>query len=103
MKLNIYANQTGIEKTYEVQSYDIMYGTIEDIFGVLDELTDNSTEIDIMKIIQRNYKKLNNLLLDIFSSEGLTEEELKRIKVKELIPVFLELINYVKGSFPTKN
>ena len=93
MKLNIYANQTGIEKTYEVQSYDIMYGTIEDIFGVLDELTDNSTEIDIMKIIQRNYKKLNNLLLDIFSSEGLTEEELKRIKVKELIPVFLELIN----------
>ena len=97
MKLNIYKDQKTIDKTYEVDEYDIMYGTVEDIFDVLDGMEDMKTDGEILKLIQVNRKKLNGLLLDIF--EGLTEEELRHIKIKELVPLFLDLFAYVKSSF----
>jgi len=97
MKLNVYKNQKEIEKTYEVDEYDIMYGTVEDVFDVLDGIEDMKTDGEILKLIQANRKKLNGLLLDIF--DGLTEEELRKIKIKELVPLFLDLFKYVRDSF----
>lgn len=97
MKLNIYKNQKEVEKTYEVDAYDIMYGTVEDVFDVLDGMEEMKTDGEILKLIQSNRKKLNGLLLDIF--DGLTEEELRRIKIKELVPLFLDLFKYVRDSF----
>lgn len=97
MKLNIYKNQNEIEKTYEVDAYDIMYGTVEDILGVLDELGDKPSNDAIFKAITANRDKLNNLILDIFPD--MDSEELRKIKLKEMIPFFLELFKYVKDSF----
>ncbi len=97
MKLNIYKNQKEIEKTYEVDAYDIMYGTIEDIFGILDEVGDMSSNMQILNTIQKHRSKLNVLLKDVFV--GLTDEELRRIKLKELVPFFIDLFEYVKNSF----
>ena len=97
MKLNIYKNQKEIEKTYTVDEYDIMYGTVEDVFEVLDGMENMKTDGEILKLIQANRKKLNGLLLDIF--DGLTEEELRKIKIKELVPLFLDLFKYVRDSF----
>lgn len=99
MKLNIYKNQNEIEKTYEVDAYDIMYGTVEDILGVLDELGDKPSNDAIFKAITANRDKLNNLILDIFPE--MDSEELRKIKLKEMIPFFLELFKYVKDSFST--
>ena len=81
MKLNIYKNQKEIEKTYEVDEYDIMYGTIQDILSVLDDGLDNLKDNDqLIKLVTKNRSKLEDLLLDIFSAEGLTEEELRIVK-----------------------
>ena len=41
--------------------------------------------------------KLNTLLKEIFPD--LTDEELRRVKLKELVPFFLSLFAYVKSSF----
>lgn len=100
MKLNIYKNQKEIEKTYEVDAYDIMYGTVEDVFEILDGMENMKTDGEILKLIQQNRKKLNKLLQDIF--EELTDEELRKIKIKELVPLFLDLFKYVKDSFGTE-
>lgn len=100
MKLNIYKNQKEIEKTYEVDAYDIMYGTVEDVFEILDGMENMKTDGEILKLIQQNRKKLNKLLQDIF--EDLTDEELRHIKIKELVPLFLDLFKYVKDSFGTE-
>lgn len=100
MKLNIYKNQKEIEKTYEVDAYDIMYGTVEDVFEILDGMENMKTDGEILKLIQLNRKKLNKLLQDIF--EDLTDEELRQIKIKELVPLFLDLFKYVKDSFGTE-
>lgn len=97
MKLNIYKNQREIEKTYVVDNYDLMYGTVEDILGLFDEIEDVHDNLQIFSVIQKNRSKLNDFLKDIFTD--LTDEELRRIKLKELIPVFMDLFAYVRNSF----
>ena len=105
MKLNIYKNQKEIEKTYEVDSYDIMYGTIQDILAVLDDfdLENLKNEDQLLKLFVDNRSKLEDLLLDIFGVEGLTAEELRRVKLKEIVPMFVDLFAYVQNSFKSKN
>lgn len=100
MKLNIYLNQKEIEKTYEIDHYDIMYGTIEDALAIFDDIDDLSDNMQIFKVIQKNRAKLNDLLKDIFPD--LTDNELRRIKVKELVPVFMGLFTYIQQSFGTE-
>ena len=101
MKLNIYKNQKEIEKTFEVDAYDIMYGTVEDVFDVLEGVENISDPNEILNVISQNRDKLNDLLLDIF--EGLTKEDLRKVKVKEIVPVFVDLFRYVQQSFRSKN
>lgn len=104
MKLNVYKNQKEIEKTYIVDEYDIMYGTVQDILEVLENgLTDLNNNDQILKLITANRSKIDDLLLDIFGAEGLTQEELRRTKLKELVPVFIDLFAYVQQSFRSKN
>lgn len=97
MKLNIYKNQKEIEKTYNVDAYDLMYGTVEDIFEVMDGLDEKASDADILKVIQKNRSKLTSLIKDIFPE--ITDDELKRIKLKELVPFFIDLFVYVIDSF----
>lgn len=101
MKLNIYKNQKEIEKTYEVDHYDLMYGTVEDILSIFDEIGDLHDNIQIFTTIQKNRTKLNDLLKDIFPD--LTDDELRRIKLKELVPLFMGLFTYIQESFKSKN
>lgn len=103
MKLNVYKNQKEIEKTYSIDTYDLMYGTVEDILAIFDEVDDLSDNMKLFSVIQKNRTKLNDLLLDIFPD--MTEADLRKIKLKELVPLFIELFNYVKDSFgnPEKN
>ena len=95
MKLNIYKNQKEIEKTYEIDTYDIMYGTVEDVLSIFDEIDDLSDNMKIFKTIQKNRTKLNDLLKDIFPD--VTDDELRRIKIKELVPLFMGLFGYIQG------
>ena len=97
MKLNIYKNQREVEKVYEVDNYDLMYGTVEDILSIFDEIEDLHDNMQIFKVIQKNRMKLNDFLKDIFPD--LTDEELRRIKLKELVPVFFDLFTYVQTAF----
>ncbi|MBR5948172.1 MAG: hypothetical protein IKZ82_05935 [Clostridia bacterium] len=104
MRLNIYRNQREVEKTFEVEGYDLMYGTVEDIFGILeavdlDKLDGGDVNIgdDAFKVFQDNRQKLNALILDIFPD--MTADDLRKVKVKDLIPFFVELFRYVMDSF----
>ena len=99
MKLNVYKNQKEIEKTLEVEAYDLMYGTVEDILDILDGVSENMSDDDLLKLVTANRGKINDLLLDVFPDA--TEEDLKRTKVKELIPIFLEIFSFVQNSFAT--
>lgn len=96
MKLNIYGKKKVI-KTYEAESYDLMFGTVEDVMTMfnVDNLTTGS-DVEIIKMVGTALPQCINtvkpLLKDIF--EGLTDDELKNTKMKEIILVLVEVIKH---------
>lgn len=104
MKINIWKNQKEIEKTYEVNNYDLMYGTVEDILGIMEEGSDAMHDNNKMfELLVKNRSKLEDLLIDVFASEGMTKEDLRMVKLTEMVPVFIDLMKYVQKSFAPKN
>lgn len=96
MKLNIYEKKQ-VVKTYEADSYDLMFGTVEDVANAinLDELK-NGTDAEIMKmvikLISSSIGTIKQLMMDIF--DGLTADELKKVKVSEMALVIVEVVTF---------
>lgn len=96
MKLNIY-DKKKVVKTYEVDTYDLMFGTIEDVADAvkLDELKSGS-DVEIIKMVGNlvltSMDTIKNLLKDIF--DGITDEELKKTKVNEIALVIVEVVKF---------
>lgn len=88
MKLNIYKGKT-IVKTYEVDNYDLTYGVIEDIIEIVDG-KDLENKNDLVNVAIDSFHLLRPLLKEVF--DGLTDDELRTVKVRELIIVIVELI-----------
>ena len=109
MKLNIYEKKQ-IVKTYETESYDLMFGTVEDIMTLfnVDKLKSGS-DVEIIKMVGEALPKcigsVKPLMKDIF--EGLTDEELKHVKMKDMITIIMEVIKYafsqISLGFESKN
>lgn len=108
MKLNIYEKKQ-IVKTYEARTYDLMFGTLEDVAGLLkiDELK-SLDDVEIVKFVTNfvinAMDTTKELMLDIF--EDLTEEELRKAKVNEMVDVIVEVIIFTFSrinKLPRKN
>ena len=96
LKLNIYEKKK-VVKTYTAETYDLMFGTVEDLLDVID--IDNIQAGDrtellkaIAKVLARSMDIVKPLLKDIF--EGLTDEELRNTTLKNIINVLAEVIAY---------
>ena len=108
MKLNIYEKKK-VVKTYETDSYDLMFGTLEDVAEAvkLDDLKTGS-DVELIKMVGNlvinSMDTVRDLLKDIF--DGITDAELKNTKVNEIVTVIIEVVQFtVKefGKFNTKN
>lgn len=90
IKLNIYnvEDKQKIDKTYTVNSIDLLFGTVEDILNVvdLDKLNDEKA---VAVMVVKAWAQLKPFLKDVFP--GLTDEEIKHVKINEMIPVFMEI------------
>ena len=96
MQLNIYEKKK-VVKTYTADTYDLMFGTVEDISDAvkLDEMkTGSDVEVfqAVVKLITGSKETVKDLLKDVF--DGLTDEELRNTKVKEQAQVLVEGVNY---------
>lgn len=90
-------SQTDVSKVVTAEAYDIMFGTVEDILGLLDAVGDGSDDSAVIRAVTSNWEKLCTLLLDVFPD--LTREDLKHIKVREVVPVMVGLFRYVVDGF----
>lgn len=96
LRLNIY-EKNKIVKTYTTDTYDLMFGTVEDFCDLIeiDNLkTGSDAEIIKMagKALTSGMETVKDLFKDIF--EGLTDEELRKTKIKEMIKIVVEVIKY---------
>ena len=106
LKLNIYKNGQ-VEKTYEAGEFDIMFGTVEDLIDLLDmdKLGKDTSDMEfvtaIVRVVSGGKDKLKEILKEIFPE--LTDEEMKRVKVKELVPLVKDIVKFSLGelSFAT--
>lgn len=96
MILNIY-NKNAIVKTYEVDNYDIKFGVVEDVIELfdMDELQ-KGDDIELIKLVGKTIPKslgsIKDLMKDIF--DGLTDEELRNVKIKEMAQIIVTIIKY---------
>lgn len=88
MKLNIYSGKD-IVKTYETDDFDLTYGVIEDVIEIIDG-KDLENKNDLVNIAIDSSHLLRPLLKQVF--DGLTDDELRTVKIRELIVVIVELI-----------
>ena len=101
MKLNIWGRVDGkkqIVKVYEADSYDLEYGTVEDVLhlldaeniqGIMDESVQINQVLDVAKLVKECFGQVGPLLMDVF--EGLTEEELRHAKLSNIVEVVKEI------------
>lgn len=101
--LNIYSKErnkeTGkkeIVKTYRTEEYDLMFGTVEDILVLFDGEDINDQKV-MLGMVSKLINQLKPLLKDVFW--GVTDEELKCIKVKELVPVVVNILKLSMAQF----
>ena len=96
MKLNIYEGKK-IVKTYEADTYDLMFGVLEDVADAvkLDKMKSGSNE-ELVKmalgLVTRSIGTVRDMMKDIF--EGITDEELRHTRVSEMGAVIVEIIKY---------
>ena len=91
IKLNVYKkeNKKEVEKTYSVEGYDLMMGTVEDFIQYVDvDKLDN--DVEILKMVMGCLGQIKPLLLDVF--DELTEDELKRTKIKEVLACIVDIV-----------
>lgn len=96
MKLNIYEKRK-IVKTYEVDTYDLMFGTVEDVANAIDiDSLKTGSDVEILKMVGKlvitSMDTIKYLLQDIFPD--LTDEELKKVKVSEIATVLVDVVKF---------
>lgn len=105
MKLHIYGrNEDGkkvVLKTYETESYDLEFGIIEDVASVVNlDHVKTGSNAELIKVageaITGSLESVKALMADIFP--GLTAEELRHVKVREMAEVLMDVILYTFGE-----
>lgn len=109
MKLPIYQKKE-IVKTYEADTYDLMFGVLEDVADAikLDELkTGSDAEIIKMagKLVLQSMDTVKGLLKDMF--EGITDEEIKNARVSDIAACLVDVVRFtisqLSRGFGVKN
>lgn len=96
MKLNIYEHQK-VVKTYTCEKYDVPYGIIEDVAALikseeLSKLGGSDLNGFIGKVVLGSLPQVHAMLIDMFP--GLTEEELRKTTVTDVVRVIVDVFSY---------
>ena len=96
MKLNIYEKKE-VVKTYEAETYELMFGTVEDILRLIkiDDMKSGS-DTEIIKMVGSmligGLDDVKFLLFDVF--DGLTDDELRKTRISEIAGVLVEVVKF---------
>lgn len=97
-KLNIYDESLKtVVKTYEVDDWELSFGAAQDLFDLIDD-AENLTGEKAGAWIRSHRKGIAEIIYQVFSAEGLTKEELRRTKYKDLPALIVELYAGAVGS-----
>ena len=99
IKLNVYKSGE-IVKTYRTETYEIMFGTVEDLLGVIDfdkiqKGTDTEVLLAVAKAIPKAFSLVKPLLKDVFPG--------KNCRVKEIAKVLIDIAKFTISDIGAGN
>ena len=105
MKINIY-NKKEIIKTYEADTYNLTFGVVEDFLELvkvdkLESMNKEDITMLLIKAIPNSLPVFRELLKDVF--DGITDEELRNVKVSEIITVMIDVIKFAFSELAIGN
>lgn len=84
-------NGKNIVKSYESTTYDLMFGTVMSIMDLL-KIEDIDNQMEMLKTVYNAWDEIKAVLSGVFPEA--TEEDWKHVKVKELLPMILEIAKF---------
>lgn len=97
LTLKIYRNGE-VEKVYTASEIDILFGTVEDLINLIDtdRLSGSRGDMDfisaVAQLLKGGFAEVKSLLKDLFP--GVTDDELKRTKTKEIAQILIMVVKY---------
>ena len=96
LTLKIYKGRE-VEKEYTTDTIDFSLGVVEDVFDALDlENMKNGDNAELAAMVIKCSKQLKPFLKDMF--DGVTDEELRRTRIQNLIGIFKGLFEYATNE-----
>jgi len=100
--LKIYdARGKKVVKEYSAATYDLMFGTVMSLMDLL-KIEDLENQVELLKVIHNAWTEIKSVLSEVFP--GVTDEEWKHVKVKELLPIIINIAKFAVAdmmSIPT--
>lgn len=92
LTLNVYSeDKKSIAKTVKATEYDLMFGTVNKLMGILKiEETKDTTEL--LKVVYSAWNEITSILTEVFPEMEASDWDY--VKVKELMPVIVTIAKY---------
>ena len=78
-------------KSYKSTTYDLMFGTVMDLMELL-KIEEIDNQMEMLKTIYKAWDEIKNVLSGVFPE--VTEDDWKYVKVKELLPIIVEIAKF---------
>lgn len=96
LKLNVYKGNE-VEKTYTTSEINLQTGVCEDILEIVnidkfENLDSQELAVEVLKLVSKGFAIFKPLLKEVFV--GITDEELRRTRVKEIGSVIINIISF---------
>lgn len=89
--LKIYNDNGNVVKSYESATYDLMFGTVKKLMELL-KIEDMDNQMEMLKTIYEAWDEVKVVLSGVFPE--VTDEDWNHVKVKELLPIIIEIAKY---------
>lgn len=89
--LKIYNDNGNVVKSYESATYDLMFGTVKKLMELL-KIEDMDNQMEMLKTIYEAWDEIKVVLSGVFPE--VTDEDWNHVKVKELLPIIIEIAKY---------
>lgn len=80
-----------IVRAHESTTYDLMFGTVMKLMELL-KIEEMDNQMEMMKTIYEAWDEIKIVLSEVFPD--VTEEDWKHVKVKELLPIILDIAKF---------
>lgn len=91
LELQVKDKKGNVIKTVEANTFDVYFGTIDNLMRLLD-IDEQTSSFELLKKITKAWGEVTELLGDIFPD--MTDQDWKYVRLNDLVPIVLRIVKY---------